>query len=555
MYIRSKWNPPDHLFPFPKAIPRRINAFKTAIRPLARQRQVRSNLLPHQRRALQYLRSQHDFLIINCDKNLGPAIIERSSYVRMAFRDHLSDSSTYERLSPAAASRASTRIRSFLSSWLARWHADLTKNERRFLRHHLDNNVHPFAVFYITAKVHKSPLKSRPIVSCSGSLLYALGVWVDDKLQHAAQAQRSYFKSTFDLKKELDDLVLPAGARLFIADAVSMYTSIPTDRALNFIGAYLRRTTFPGIPTEALMEALRFVMKNNVFTFGDTIWRQLTGTAMGTPPAPPWATLYFSLNENAFLDTFPGRLFFYRRFIDDVFGVWVPPVHGDPASDPDWIRFQSSLDNPTYGLIWEVGPLSTSVDFMDLTISIRGCRLHTTLYEKPSNHHLYIPPHSCHPPGLLPGMIFGMIFRFYSLCTDSADVHSRIRAFLLQLRRRGYPLDVLRPFFLAAIRRYSARSAAPSAPSTLRDKMLLHVQFHPKNPPSFELQRLWKLHISEPPYGMPLRDIRNWAGDRLGIDRLIVAYSRPLNLGNLLSYRNLKNTQGPPVSSFATGGG
>jgi hypothetical protein len=98
-------------------------------------------------------------------------------------------------------------------------------------------------------KVHKPPpLRTRPIVSCSGCLTQAIGEWVDDKLQIAAKEQRSYFKSSFDLKKDLDDLHVPPNSFLFIADAVSMYTNIPTDRALLFIGAYLRRKRFPGIP-------------------------------------------------------------------------------------------------------------------------------------------------------------------------------------------------------------------------------------------------------------------------------------------------------------------
>ena len=101
-------------------------------------------------------------------------------------------------------------------------------------------------------KVHKKNLASRPIVSCSGSLLFALGVWIDTKLQHVAAAQATYIKSSFELKKELLQLVLPAGARIFISDARTMYTSIKTTPALIEIGNYLRRNErkFADIPIE-----------------------------------------------------------------------------------------------------------------------------------------------------------------------------------------------------------------------------------------------------------------------------------------------------------------
>ena len=426
MYVRSNWNPPEHLFPFPRELPRRIEAFTQDLRRQVRRQRCKSNLLPHQRRALRYLRNQHDFLIIQCDKNLGPAIIERHDYIRMAFRDHLNDSNTYRQLSDSKAQQHAINIRQFLKRWLKKWHRVLTKDERRFLSTNLETNKTPFATFYITAKVHKTPLKSRPIVSCSGSLLHAIGVWIDDKLQHAAKTQHSYFKSSFDLKKILVDLDLPSNARLFTADAVSMYTNIPTDRALTFIGQYLRRKQFPQIPTEALMEALRYVMKNNIFTFGDTTWRQRTGTAMGTPPAPPWATLYFALSEDEFLPRFASCLFFYRQFIDDVLGIWLVP---DLTSGPDqqWHQFTDALNNPKYGLTWDVSNLSHTVHFMDITISIQDHRIHTTLYEKPSNLNLYIPPHSCHPPGLLPGIVHGMILQFHTLCTNPDDIHQRTK--------------------------------------------------------------------------------------------------------------------------------
>lgn len=551
LYVRSGWNPPEHLFPFPRELPRRLRAFQEFLQSIVTRKKCTPNLLPHQRKALDCLRNQTSLLVVQCDKNLGPAIIERDEYIKLVIRDHLSDSTTYRRLSPNEAELETRRIRHALTNWMAKHSTVLTKNELRFLKHHYNANEEPFATFYATMKVHKQPLKTRPIVSCSGSLLAALGVWVDDKLQKAARTQRSYFKSSFDLKKELSALILPPGCFLFTADAESMYTNIPTDRALLFIGRYLRREQFPDIPVEALMEALQLVMKNNIFTFGDTTWKQRTGTAMGTPPAPPWATLYYALHENDFLPRFEENLPLYRRFIDDVFGIWQVTDHA--TNDTTWNSFKCTMNHEAYQLKWIVSDLDMKVDFMDLTISIKGERIHTTLYEKPSNLHLYIPSHSCHPPGLLAGVVHGMIFRIYTLCSDDQDKHARANEFFQQLRRRGYTTSQLQPLFRAAISRATCprdENRDNSGRSKLRKSLLFHLRYHPMNPPSREIQHGWRHYIAEPPYTRPLAQVKNYAGQPLCIDRLIVAYNRPLNLGNLLSYRKLKPNTGPPVSSY-----
>ena len=54
------------------------------------------------------------------------------------------------------------------------------------------------------------------------------------------------------------------------------------------------------------------------------------------------------------------------------------------------------------GLIWEFNATTYKVDFMDLTISITNGQISMSVFEKPLNLHLYIPPHSAHPPGLIP---------------------------------------------------------------------------------------------------------------------------------------------------------
>jgi len=275
------------------------------------------------------------------------------------------------------------------------------QSKRKFLQHHRLLNESPFPVFYLTVKVHKTPLKTRPIVSCSGSLLYGLGVWLDDKLQKVAQQQKSYFKSSFDLKTDLVALQLPPDARLFSADAIAMYTNIPTARALREIAQYLRTQghQYCSVSTNAIIDALRLIMTNNIFTFGDTCWKQISGTAMGTPPAPPYATLYYAIHEELLLEEFGDNLLLYKRFIDDVLGIWVVT---DPTTDTArWNSFQSRM-NEYHGLVWEHSARCTKLDFMDLTLSIKNQRIHTTLFEKSLNLYLYIPPHSGHPPGSFP---------------------------------------------------------------------------------------------------------------------------------------------------------
>jgi hypothetical protein len=241
-----------------------------------------------------------------------------------------------------------------------------------------------------------------------------------------------------ELKKQLCDIEVPPNTFLFTADAEAMYTNIPTGLALEFISDYLRAdvSMFIDVPVEALIDALRLVMTLNIFSFGDCHFKQDGGTSMVTPPAPPWATMYYACCENNALPQFTTNLIFYKCFLDDVSGLWTIT---DPATNAEsWNRFKQRMNHPIYKLNWIISPLSKSVDFMDLTLSVKGSRIHSTLYEKPSNHHLYIPPGSCHPAGILTGMVHGGIFRIITLCTDVDDQRHRIAAFFRHLQRRGW---------------------------------------------------------------------------------------------------------------------
>jgi hypothetical protein len=202
LYVKSKWmSPPWTQSP---ELERRFKNFRICYKKLMVKQPGKSNLLPFHRSALQILQSSKDTIVVTCDKNLGPACIDIPSYFCLAFRDHLHDNTTYRFLTPQEAQCHGSFIKSSLKAWIAKWKDNLNKHELRLICSALRNpDTDPISTFYLLMKVHKSRLKTRPIVSCSGTLLYYLGIWVDDKLQKFAKRQRSYFKSSFDLKKYL----------------------------------------------------------------------------------------------------------------------------------------------------------------------------------------------------------------------------------------------------------------------------------------------------------------------------------------------------------------
>jgi hypothetical protein len=150
----------------------------------------------------------------------------------------------------------------------------------------------------------------------------------------------------------LANITLPPNMFRFTADAVLMYTNIPTAKALSFISTHIREKAyeFQHIPAEALIEALDIVMHNNIFTFVDVTYKQIRGTAMGTPPSPIWANLYMSINKDTFIQQFNPNLTFYKTFIDKVLGLWT--ITATATNDATSESFSLHLNSELFELEW-----------------------------------------------------------------------------------------------------------------------------------------------------------------------------------------------------------
>jgi hypothetical protein len=326
---KDDWDP--DINELPREFRARVNLFLKKLGTLFQQKRAPSNLTLHQERLLDTLQKSDDFIVLPSDKNLGPCIIERSRYIQAAL-DHLSDDATYKRLEPQDALQAINALENNLLTFLSDYHHCFSKEDNNFLWRSL-NVADKFSYFYITAKVHKTPWKPRPITSTAGSITHGLGRWVDQELKPIVNKLPSYIRSSTHLLERLKSINFePSNVSFFSCDAVSMYTNIDTTHALETLHPFL--TTSPlcaGCQANAIITALEILMRQNVFKLGDTYWKQKTGTAMGTPPGANYAELYYGTWEIEFLEYFLGNLALYCRYIDDGIGLWIH--HPDPDID------------------------------------------------------------------------------------------------------------------------------------------------------------------------------------------------------------------------------
>ena len=185
-----------------------------------------------------------------------------------------------------------------------------------------------------------------------------------------------------------------------------------------------------------------------------------------------------------------------------------------------------------------------------MTITINNSnKIETTIFKKKMNLHLYIPPYSAHPPGLLPGIVYSTLFRIFTLCSSKDDKANCTKVFFKQLIACGYKGNEIRCLFHKAIDRAKTYIGPTTGDETNHNDVILHLPFHLNDPASSRIQQAWRTHVSKPQWKMPLENMKNpKTKGKCNIKWMIIAYKCPMNLGNLLSHRDLST--GPPVSSY-----
>ena len=423
-----------------------------------RSKKICPNLTPMQQALTRRLKKNEEIKVIMADKNCGDACIDTEHLTERGVTEHLGNSKVYIRMTKKEAYAHLAGVERMVASFASKWQDNLSKAEHTYLRRGIKKYRGKLARFYMTIKVHKDPYKFRPIVATCGTVLSALSSWLDYKLQQLKPYISTYIKDSDDFRKQVHELgPLPPNARIITADAKSMYTNIDTDHALEILRSFLEELEAEGklpldFDIDMILEAAALVMRWNIFEFGDCYFKQLIGTAMGTAAAVLWAIIYYYWHEkHVLIAKWSKKMPLLKRFVDDIFAI-IKVGGQDGMTADEWKIFKNDINS--FGILeWDIDEPSKQVDFLDLTLWIDGDKILTKTYQKPINLYQYITPTSAHPPGMIKGMIFGSLRRYFEQNSRTEDFWTIAMQLYHRLKARGWDRATLEPIFIAAYQR------------------------------------------------------------------------------------------------------
>jgi hypothetical protein len=475
-------------------------------------RTKRRNLNKGQRRLLTELKLRKDLKVVISDKNLGPTLFTRKDYVSMCL-NHLK-SVHYKDVTSIPLKALQLKLLSAAKNFHKLLVATNFHKDAGIIVHELESKS--INLFYALAKIHKPNLSIRPIVSNCRGILSGLSKWLDYHLQPYCRRLRSYVRDSNHFLTDLHNVTVQPGDIMFTYDITSLYTNIETKRALTILQEFLPQTTF----TRLLLRGLQIIMENNYFSFGDTQWKQMKGTAMGTSCAPCFATLYLgAIEEKLFQSGSSPR--FYRRFIDDGFGIWNNPKPFSLNNFMARLRRDSKLQ-------FETQICTTEACFLDVVIR-KESKYETKTHQKALNLFLYLPKHSAHPPGILKSLIYGRIMVFHKQNSKKEDFLYFSRMLLIRLIQRGYKIDILLPIFKDA---FAQIQQDPLIAPRKRNVEQVHLKlpYDPNGLTSKQIRTMFEVEALTP-----------YLQER-GIQRVILCYKRPPNLRQSLCPSKLQDS-------------
>ena len=147
----------------------------------------------------------------------------------------------------ASCSAALHQLQHFIDGAVLR--GDLKSSHKGFLLSRCQPNGLPMGTFRIRAKVHKSPMESRPICNLSSSWVQPFALLMCKLLQPLALVKRTVVDSSARFLEQVKALTVPDDHVLLVVDAKNLYPSIDHRHLCDTLGQVVRHSPsiMPGL--------------------------------------------------------------------------------------------------------------------------------------------------------------------------------------------------------------------------------------------------------------------------------------------------------------------
>ena len=365
-----------------------------------------SNLTKDERQALKRLKTDENIVILPADKGRVTVVMDKTDYYDKM--DALvNDKQTYQVLKRDPTPALQRKLNSKL--------LDLKKTDaidiQRYNR--LRCRVPQPPKLYGLPKLHKPNIPMRPIVSFCGSPTYQLSKYLTTVLKPLTDESRHKLQSTENFIDAIKTVQVPDDYKLVSFDVKSLFTSIPLQLALDCTETAINNSTIElPLPTDDLMDLLNLCLTSTYFQYNGKHYKQLHGTAMGSPVSVVVAEIVMQNIEELALATYKLTLPLWLRYVDDTFTA----VHKDEIDDFHEHLNGQNADMQFTKEIEENG----KIPFLDCLVTRDNNKLRTTIYRKPTHTDRLLDQSSYNPTSHKATTIRTLTRRAQLVC-DSPD--------------------------------------------------------------------------------------------------------------------------------------
>ena len=301
---------------------------------------------------------------------------------------------------------------------------EIIRNHKEDLHNHFNISVpdemHSLPDIYWLLKLHKTPIKARYIIASQICSVKKLSKDITSIFKLAYNQVEKYKVKTFNFSgiktfwviqnsqpvlNNIEKINTKKNAKTISSfDFSTLYTNIPHSKLLEELSAIVKfifkggtrnsiyidkygiahwskyvNKSHSNYDLDKILRAVKYLLDNCHFQFGNKLFRQIVGIPMGSDPAPYFANLFLYRYESRWLNRMKkennvlarkfGRVF---RFIDDLIAI---------NDGNEFEKYYSEI-YPNELELKKENIVNTETTFLELDISISDHSFHTRLYDK-----------------------------------------------------------------------------------------------------------------------------------------------------------------------------